>query len=282
MDLLDLTFKVLQLTNSLKITLSAAYLPGRYNGIADRLSRKKDPPEWHLLPQAIKKIFNHWGIPEIDLFASAESAIVKRYVSRDCKDHRAEFIGAFSRPWNFKLGYVFPPPSLIPRVLNHLNKCRGQYLLVAPKSAVITFCAGMTSTNLSSDFLLRQVLRAISIAKPTESRPVIWDTQILLDWLSKPSSNLSFFEVSRRTAALLLLASGRRIHDLTLLKTSKKFLTNSGDEIILWPTFGSKTDRSNFRQSGWKLSRHVNTWLCPITWIRLLLKESEKEKNRKN
>ncbi|KMQ87296.1 reverse transcriptase-7 [Lasius niger] len=89
----------------------------------------------------------------------------------------------------------------------------------------------------------RQVLKAISLEKPKETRAEIWDVQRLLDWLSTGTQNLSFFEVSRRTA-LLLLVSGRRIQDLTLLKISKNFLTNLGDTIILWPVFGSKTDRA--------------------------------------
>lgn len=133
LDLLNLTFKLLKLVDSLHIELSAAYLPGRYNGIADRLSRKKALPEWHLLPEATERIFERWGVPDIDLFASERTAVVKRYVSRDSRDQCASFTDAFSRSWDCKLGWVFPPPSLIPKVLAHLNKCRGQVLIVAPK-----------------------------------------------------------------------------------------------------------------------------------------------------
>ncbi|XP_058810379.1 uncharacterized protein LOC131675418 [Phymastichus coffea] len=131
-ELLDLTFHVLQLDDSMNVTLTAAYLPGRYNGIADRLSRKKPIPEWHLLIETRNKIFKKWGTPEIDLFASKRSMVVDRYVSLNPKDHRALFIDAFSKTWKFKLVWVFPPPSLIPRVLAHLNKCQGNYVIIAP------------------------------------------------------------------------------------------------------------------------------------------------------
>lgn len=114
--------------------------------------------------------------------------------------------------------------------------------ILVHKSAIVTFCSGKSSTNLSSDFLVRQVLKGISTTKPKELRVKIWDANILLDWLSKPLKDLSFLEISRRTVALLLLASGRRIHDLTLLKISKNFITNLRDQIILWTAFGSKTD----------------------------------------
>lgn len=104
LDLLNLMFQLLRLVDSLQIELSAAYLPGRYNGIANRLSRKKTLPEWHLFPEATNQIFKRWGMPDIDLFASAESAVVERYVSRDSRDRCAYFIDAFSRPWECKLG----------------------------------------------------------------------------------------------------------------------------------------------------------------------------------
>lgn len=131
--LLTLTSQLLRLVDQYKITLSAHYLPGRYNIVADRLSRGKQPAEWHLLPQVTTKVFQKWGIPEIDLFASRESAVVKRYVSIDWRDRSASYIDAFSRPWRYRLAWVFPPPNLLPRVLSHLNNAKGTYLIVAPE-----------------------------------------------------------------------------------------------------------------------------------------------------
>lgn len=148
------------------------------------------------------------------------------------------------------------------------------------KSAISTFCSGGPSTNLSSDFLVQQILKAISIAKPVENKKVIWDAQILMNWLAAEPIKQSLFEISRRTAALLLLVSGRRIHDLTLLKISEGYFQKTTEEIILWPSFGSKTDRSSFRQSGWRLLKHPNKWLCPIYLINSYLNlSSERRKN---
>ena len=147
------------------------------------------------------------------------------------------------------------------------------------KSAISTFCSGGPSENFSSNFLVRQILKAISIAKPREIKTLVWDTQILLDWLPARSRKQSLFEISRRTAALLLLVSGRRIHDLTLLRTSGSYFLDANDEIILWPTFGSKTDRALFRQSGWRLSKHTNKWLCPVSLIRSYIDIIKRKKN---
>ncbi|XP_074113489.1 uncharacterized protein LOC141536690 isoform X2 [Cotesia typhae] len=150
--------------------------------------------------------------------------------------------------------------------------------ILVHKSAISTFCSGGNVTSLSSDFLVRQVLKGISLSRPRENHAPIWDAQSLYDWLSTSPPQLTFFEISRRTASLLLLASGRRIHDLTLLKISPGHLDNLGNEIILWPAFGSKTDRASFRQSGWMISKHENIRLCPVTWVRALLKKSEERR----
>lgn len=130
--LLELTTRLLELTKRLNVTLSAAYLPGRYNGIADRLSRNRPVPEWHLLPPASEAVFRLWGVPNIDLFASKETAIVDHYVTWDSRDGSAIFYDAFSRVWNFELAWVFPPPNLIPRVLRQLNAATGIYIVIAP------------------------------------------------------------------------------------------------------------------------------------------------------
>ncbi|XP_064075069.1 uncharacterized protein LOC135194138 [Vanessa tameamea] len=53
----ELTFKLLQLADKFKITLSAYYLPGRYNILAARLSRGKHLAEWHLIPDATAEVF---------------------------------------------------------------------------------------------------------------------------------------------------------------------------------------------------------------------------------
>ncbi|XP_072751200.1 uncharacterized protein [Anoplolepis gracilipes] len=228
LNLLNLTFQLLRLVDNLQIELSAAYLLRRYNGIADRLSRKKALPEWHLLPEATDWIFKRW--------------------INWCRENNVD--PENPRTWD------------LTRFLANLfiTKRLAYSTILVYKSAITTFCSGNSTSALSLDFLVRQVLKVISLEMRTE----IWDAQLLLNWLSIRTQNLSFFEISRRTTALLLFASERRIHDLTLLRISKNFLTNLGDEIILWPAFGLKTDREHFRQSGWKLSKHPNIWLCPI------------------
>lgn len=73
------------------------------------------------------------GIPEVDLFASNENAVVPRYVTLELRDGSALFYDAFSQKWAFQTAWVYPPPNLIPRVLAHLNKAIGTYILIAPQ-----------------------------------------------------------------------------------------------------------------------------------------------------
>ncbi|CAG9133108.1 unnamed protein product [Plutella xylostella] len=132
LKLLEITTLILTLCQRRKCHITARYLPGIYNGIADGLSRLKSLPEWTLSQEATSMVFEKLGYPEIDLFATSRSAILPAYVSEEANDTQSQFVDAFSRKWEYKLGWIFPPPSMIPRVLHHLNDSKGTYLLVAP------------------------------------------------------------------------------------------------------------------------------------------------------
>ncbi|CAH0731537.1 unnamed protein product, partial [Brenthis ino] len=107
--------------------------------------------------------------------------------------------------------------------------------------------------------------QAIGVAKPKSVRSCVsWDPNVVLEWLSANSPKDTLFEISRRTATVLLLASGRRVHDITLLRISRDNYLDNGQNIYLIPAFGSKTDRHDCRQSAWKLSKHPDKNICPI------------------
>ncbi|CAG9137708.1 unnamed protein product [Plutella xylostella] len=96
-----------QITNMLfhvmdehNIEMITQYIPGQLNTEADLLSRQKTQTEWYLTEEACREIFDRFGTPVIDLFASRTAHILTRYVSRDCRDLNAEFHNAFSRRWH--------------------------------------------------------------------------------------------------------------------------------------------------------------------------------------
>jgi len=116
-----------------QIQLEAHYIHSRYNALTDNLSRQKTVPDWHLTLQVTQNIFRRWGTPDIDLFATRRSAVLPVYATLDRTDRQAAFHDAFSRTWNFRLAWIFPPPALIPRVLHHLNSATGNFILIVPR-----------------------------------------------------------------------------------------------------------------------------------------------------
>ena len=97
-----------------KIWLSAVHIPVKDNNTADYMSRLLNRNrECRLAPLVFHKIVNLFKVtPEIDLFASAFSHKVPKYISWN-PDQEAFAIDAFSISWvNIKF-YVFPPFSLI-------------------------------------------------------------------------------------------------------------------------------------------------------------------------
>ncbi|CAK1585946.1 unnamed protein product [Parnassius mnemosyne] len=173
-----------------------------------------------------------------------------------------------------------PQPHQIARFLAHLHleeKLAYSTILVH-KSAIYSFCK-IDQNQAQDNSLVHQILKAIAMAQPPKSKAPIWDVQIVFDWLATSSIKNTIFEVSRRTAAILLLASGRRVHDLTLLKISEANLRFIDNKVTLWPIFGSKTDSACHRQSGWSLLKHPNQKVCPVLWIRRLIDITQERRN---
>ncbi|MCG8077514.1 MAG: hypothetical protein JAY75_14915 [Candidatus Thiodiazotropha taylori] len=114
------------------IHLTVSHVPGVENNEADQESRKiNDDTEWSLSPPvfaAIKELHPHLSI---DLFASRNNKKLNRYVARR-PDPGAYAIDAFSMTWTNHLFYIFPPFSLIGKVLQKIQEDQSQAVLVAP------------------------------------------------------------------------------------------------------------------------------------------------------
>lgn len=155
--LLEETRKILLLAEALSVTIHSFYLPGRYNSIADCLSREKKLPDWHVSDEITRKVFSKWGWPQIDLFATSRSTVVPVYASIEAWDQQAAFINAFSQTWQFQLAWVFPPPPLIPRVLRHLNQSLGTYLLMVPRWETAFWRGDLKRRALEAPIQIRDV-----------------------------------------------------------------------------------------------------------------------------
>lgn len=150
--------------------------------------------------------------------------------------------------------------------------------ILVHKSVVSSFCQPDLEIKLSSHILVRQALKGIAnscCATKSKIKAPIWNPQVVVEWLLRTKPNTeSIFDVSRRCAILLLLASGRRVHDLTLLSVKDDKCIIEERSVTFWPLYGSKTDTINHKQSGWQLLSGDNSNIDPVLWIKTLIEVS--------
>ena len=111
--------------------LVATHIPGKHNVQADAESRVfTDGTEWKLFPKYF--ICGRFSTPDIDLFASRLNAQCKKYVSWR-PDPGAIKIDAFCDDWgDYNCVYLFPPFSLLTRVIQKFIEDQAQGIMVAP------------------------------------------------------------------------------------------------------------------------------------------------------
>lgn len=129
----DLARDIWLWANSQGLWLSAQYIPGEQNCEADSESRLlNDRTEWHLCRIIFSKLCSVLNFsPQVDLFASRLNFQVNCYVSWK-PDPGAYAVNAFHMNWNNIEAFLFPPFSVIPRVLQKLSTEQGRALIVVP------------------------------------------------------------------------------------------------------------------------------------------------------
>ncbi|KOB76150.1 Beta 1,3-galactosyltransferase [Operophtera brumata] len=149
------------------------------------------------------------------------------------------------------------------------------------KSVVANFSNPLRAEELSSHPTVKRIVKG-TFADPT-NKVLSWKVEDLLSYLKTYTfTENSLFAVSRHTCILLLLATGRRVHDLTLLSIENGAYEDKGNEVIFWPKFGSKTDNNSYRQSGWLLRKPPeisNKKLDLVFWIKKLILVSSDRRN---
>ena len=112
--------------------LSAAHIPGTVNIESDKQSRVlEDATEWKHNPALFQKIVKNFGKPDIDLFATRINKQLDRYVYWH-PEPEAMAMNAFSLTWNNNYFYMFPPFSLVGRVLAKIQRDKTNAEIVAP------------------------------------------------------------------------------------------------------------------------------------------------------
>ena len=131
--LFELIREIFDWARKRNVVLSAEYLPGHLNVVADRESRTHNlDMEWMLNQNVFQKVCHVFGTPDLDLFASRINHQLERYVSWRPDPH-ALSIDAFQLNWSHTYLYAFPPFSILPRLFKKLDEAEGvKLLLIAP------------------------------------------------------------------------------------------------------------------------------------------------------
>ena len=117
---------------SRNIWLSAEYITSQDNKDADEQSRiTHNNAEWHLNSNIFKLIILLWGKPDIDLFASRLNHQLDTYCSWK-PDPFCESVDAFLRFWGNDYNYIFPPFSLVGKVLQKIEQDKATAIIVCP------------------------------------------------------------------------------------------------------------------------------------------------------
>lgn len=180
-----------------------------------------------------------------------------------------------------------PNPSDLAKYLCHLytDVQLAPKTIALHKSVVANFSNPLRARELSSHILVKQTVRGIFLDRPpTPVKTLAWNMEDMLNFLRSYDFNEdSLFAVSRHTCVLLLLATGRRVHDLTLLSIDTTSFEDRTNELTFWPKYGSKTDNSSYRQSGWLLKKTVNNdpRLDLVLWTKNLISISEERRRSK-
>ena len=131
-----LMWEIFNWAENFNINLRAAHIPGKKNVIADSLSRSRKYhklTEWSLDTEVVKKIFQIFYTPNIDLFATREN----RQLAVFCSPRPTEgawCTDALSANWKGMYAYAFPPQILLHRVLRKVQQEPCTLILIAPLS----------------------------------------------------------------------------------------------------------------------------------------------------
>ena len=112
-------------------SIRASHVPGVDNRGADLLSRGRcHYAEWSLHDAVATQLWDRFGRPVMDLFASEENAKCPRFFSVAGRNPLG--LDALAQTWPRGLLYAFPPLALIPPVLERVRTHHLRAILIAP------------------------------------------------------------------------------------------------------------------------------------------------------
>ena len=174
------------------IWISAEHIPGSEN-MADFESRNyKDNTEWKLHVGIVSQIFEIWGTPELDMFATRINTQLPRFAAWH-PDPDAEIINAFSCDWSQCYFYGFPCFSLIPRCLAKLRQDRGECILIAPVWTSQSWFPTMMEMMTETPYLLPKRENLLTLPGTRKIHPLHKKMTLMACRLSGKPSRVEIF-----------------------------------------------------------------------------------------
>ena len=125
--------EILELADRNAISVRARHIPGRLNVLADSLSQRNQviQTEWSLSRQVANQIFEIWGTPSLDMFATRYNNVLPMFFS-PIPDPRALATDALSENWSGMWAYAYPPFPLLAKTLRKVKLEKARIILIAP------------------------------------------------------------------------------------------------------------------------------------------------------
>jgi hypothetical protein len=170
--------------------ITCAHIPGKENVVADLESRREyKQAEWMLNKDIFEDAVQFFGYrPNMDCFASRVNTQLESFVSRR-PDPYATHIDAFSLNWNQFEAYVFPPFTLINRVIQKIRVDETTALCVFPKWTTQAWWPQVQEMMVGEPFMVRPGPKNLVLPnKPEEVHPLHRKLELVICVLSGKST----------------------------------------------------------------------------------------------
>ncbi len=173
--------------------MQAVYIPTGENP-ADELTRgvtsrqRMLDTEVQLNPSIAHALFQQGPFsPVVDWFASDENHLLERfYAWQPNPQTAAEGVNAFMFPWGHEPGYIFPPFSLLPRILRKIRDESAKILLIHPKWPGALWYPSISEITVMRESI-RQSADVLRYPSSPGLRHPMTDLQLQASWLDGAS-----------------------------------------------------------------------------------------------
>ena len=158
--------------------VSATYIPGKTNVIADRMSR--DQTEWMLNPVVFLQILKKLQFfPIVDIFASRLNHQLDKYISW-LPNPGSLSVDAFSISWSTINFYAYPPFSMIGAAIANIVQDKAMGIMIIPYWTTQYWYPAMMNLLVKEPIILPQTKTLVTLPfNPEAKHPVIPKTKLL-------------------------------------------------------------------------------------------------------